>query len=153
MVSKLNENLIMNLQIGCPHCAALNRVPEERLADGAKCGKCGNPLITGQPVEATDLTFANQAEKTQVPVVIDFWAPWCGPCQQFAPTFSQAAAELSPNVRLVKVNTEENPNLAARFGIRSIPTLLVMKNGQEVTRVNGAMPPAMFKQWVQQQLG
>lgn len=136
-------------QIACPHCLAVNRLPEDKPAEKARCGKCRTALFTGHPVEADEKTFDTLVNRTDVPVVVDFWAPWCGPCRMMAPAYEQAAQQLEPGVRLVKVDTQANPGLAARYGIRSIPTLAVFKDGREVTRQAGAMPLPQLLRWIE----
>ncbi len=138
--------------IMCPHCSGLNRVPDEKLSTQAVCGKCKDNLFTGQPVEMTGEQFLRALQKTDQPLVVDFWAPWCGPCKNFAPIFSQAAAQLEPKARFIKINTEVEQQIAGQFNIRSIPTLAVFKAGQEVTRVSGAMDLGGFTQWVNQSI-
>ncbi len=134
--------------IVCPHCHAVNRIPSQRLGDGPKCGKCGNRLFNQHPVELTTATFDKHIARNDIPVLVDFWAPWCGPCKMMAPAFEQAAAQLEPGIRLVKVNTEIEQGLGARHGIRSIPTLALFKGGKEVTRQAGAMGAADIVNWV-----
>ncbi len=138
--------------IMCPHCSGLNRVPDEKLSTQAVCGKCKGNLFTGQSIEMTGEQFLRALHKTDQPLVVDFWAPWCGPCKSFAPVFSQAAAQLEPKARFIKINTEAEQQIAAQFNIRSIPTLAVFKAGQEVTRVSGAMDLGGFTQWVNQSI-
>lgn len=128
------------LHITCAHCAATNRVPAARLGDDPTCGRCGRALLAGEPVELTDANFEAVVSKTDLPVVVDFWAPWCGPCRTMAPAFEQAAAQLKGRALLVKVNSDDNPHTASRFGIRSIPTLVKLDHGRELSRRSGALP-------------
>ena len=115
--------------VACPHCAATNRVPTERLADDPVCGRCGAALLAGQPVELSDATFDKVVSASDLPVVVDFWAPWCGPCRQMAPQFEQAAGTLKGQALFVKLNSDANPKTSARFGVRSIPTLVKLQRG------------------------
>jgi len=135
----------------CPHCHAANRVPAARLADGGTCGKCKAPLFAGQPVDLDAGNFDRHVGRSDIPVLVDFWAPWCGPCRSMAPAFAQAARQLEPEFRLAKVNAEDEQALAARFGIRSIPTLALFRNGREVARQAGAMDQASLVRWVRSQ--
>lgn len=139
--------------VACPHCAGLNRLPAAKTVAAPVCGKCKLLLFSGMPVEVTSANFANLVEKSELPIVLDFWASWCGPCQNFAPVFSQAAAELEPDFRFGKVNTEQQQQLATRFQIRSIPTLMLIQKGQIVAQLSGALPKQQFYQWLQQQSG
>ena len=132
----------------CPDCQAPNRIPSSRLADGARCGKCKQPLFGGHPIALTDQTFDKHLSRSGIPLIVDFWAPWCGPCKMMAPFFEQAAAELEPDVRLAKVNTDENRALAMRYQINSIPTTAVFKGGREVARQPGAMNLPQLLQWI-----
>jgi thioredoxin 2 len=140
------------LHIVCPHCDAVNRLPPSRLADGGNCGKCHRPLFAAEPLPLNAGRFVRHAQNSDIPLLIDFWAPWCGPCRMMAPAFEQAAAQLEPHVRLVKVNTEEQQQLGAQYGIRSIPTLLLLRNGREIARQPGAMDAAGIIAWTRQQL-
>ena len=133
----------------CPHCSAVNRIPNQRLSDRPNCGKCKQPLFTGEPQNLTQTTMAKVIANSDLPVVVDFWAPWCGPCQMMGPIFSQMTAELEPYVRMAKVNTEQEQQLGAQFGIRSIPTLAIFKGGKEVARQSGVLQPAQLKAWIQ----
>jgi len=130
------------LMIGCPACGATNRVPGDKIAEGRApvCGKCKAPLLVGKPQPVTDATFAQDVEGSPVPVLVDAWAPWCGPCHMIAPIIDQLAAELAGRVRVVKLNVDDNPRTAARFDLRSIPTLLVLKGGREIDRLVGVQP-------------
>lgn len=138
--------------IMCPKCGGLNRVPDEKISTQPTCGKCKSALFTGSPIEMTGEQFLRALQKTDQPLVVDFWAPWCGPCKSFAPTYSKAAAQMEPNARFIKINTEIEQQIGAQFNIRSIPTLAIFKNGQEVTRVSGAMDLGGFTQWVNQNI-
>ncbi|MCR6701661.1 MAG: thioredoxin TrxC [Dokdonella sp.] len=140
------------LQIACPHCHALNRVSAARLGDGPVCGRCRRALFAGTPFELGAAHFDAHATRSDLPLVVDFWAPWCGPCRTMAPAYAQAAAVLEPQVLLAKVDTEAEPALGARFGIRSIPTLAVFLRGRELARQAGAMPMQAIVAWVRQQL-
>jgi len=136
-----------HVQVACPACLAANRVPADRLGEDPKCGKCGTQLLDGAPVELGERQFEEFVRRTELPVLADFWAPWCGPCRQMAPHFERAAQTLRDRVRLVKVNTEEAPGLAARYAIRAIPTLLLFKDGAEVKRASGAMDAGALARW------
>lgn len=137
------------LHIVCPACNATNRIPADKLGAAPKCGKCRKPLFAKQPLELTTANFQSHINRNDIPVVIDFWAPWCGPCKMMAPAFKEAAAQLEPGVRLAKVNTEAQQALGAQFGIRSIPTMIMFRNGREVARQSGAMGSADIVRWVQ----
>ncbi len=129
----------MSLHIVCPHCHATNRVPQERLDASPQCGACHLALFTAQPIELTESSFNRHISHNDIPALVDFWAPWCGPCKMMTPIFAKAATILEPKIRLVKINTEEQQALAARYNIRSIPTLSLFKGGQEIARQAGAM--------------
>jgi len=136
------------LHIVCPHCEQVNRIPATRLVEAPKCGHCHQPLFTGHALELTAPSFQRHLERNDIPLVVDFWAPWCGPCQMMAPEYTAAAGELEPNVRLAKVNTEVEASLAGGFGIRSIPTLMLFRAGREVARQSGALGKSDIVRWV-----
>ena len=135
----------------CPSCQGVNRVPAERITESPTCGKCKSSLLDGSPVEGTVLNLPAILNSSQ-PVVIDFWATWCNPCVGFAPIFSDVATERAGKVRFVKIDTEAQQQLAAQYQIRSIPTVMVFKNGQRVDSINGALPKSQFDQWLNQAL-
>lgn len=137
-----------SLHLVCPHCHAINRVPQTRLKQGPSCGQCHQPLFTGHPAELTGANFGKHISRNDIPVLVDFWAPWCGPCKMMAPQFIQAASLLEPQVRFVKVDTEAEQSLGAQYNIRSIPTLALFKGGREVARQAGAMSAQDIVRWV-----
>ena len=134
----------MTSLVRCPSCGATNRLPVDGIARGTKavCGRCKTPLAAAGPVTVTDATFTDEIERSPLPVLVDLWAPWCGPCRTVAPIVDQIAAELAGRVKVAKMNVDDNPATSARFGVRSIPTLLVFKDGREVDRIVGAQPKA-----------
>ncbi len=138
--------------LACPHCAAMNRVPVTRLGEQPQCGRCHAPLFTGAPLALGEADFDRHALRSTLPLLVDFWAPWCGPCLQMAPHFQQAAPLLEPALRLAKVDTDASPGLGNRFGIRSIPTMVLLRDGVEVARQAGAMTREQIVQWARAQL-
>ena len=141
------------LVVACPTDATLNRVPRARLDGNPKCGRCHNPLFAGKVVELNGANFDSHALKSDLPIVIDFWAEWCGPCRMMTPNFEMAAPRLEPRVRLGKLDTEAEAAIAGRYGIRSIPSMVMLKKGREIARTSGAMPTSAIVDWVEKSLG
>jgi thioredoxin 2 len=136
-------------QIVCGACGQINRVPTERPAKMARCGACHKPLFTAHPAEVDEVGFERHVAHSSIPILVDVWAPWCGPCRTMTPMFEQAAAVLEPEVRLLKLNADEAPGISARLGIRSIPTLLLLRSGQVIARSSGAMNTQQIVTWTQ----
>ncbi|WP_233505915.1 thioredoxin TrxC [Rhodoferax lacus] len=137
----------------CTSCNAVNRIPAERHGKEINCGKCHLPLFGSAPLSVNQAAFSIQIAKSDLPVVVDFWAPWCGPCKAMAPAFTQVSARMDSRARFIKVNTDDEQALGAQYGIRSIPTLAIFQSGKEIARIAGALPAASLEQWVNSHIG
>jgi thioredoxin 2 len=136
--------------IVCPNCTSVNRISSGRDARKAKCGRCHQPLFTGRPASASAKSFATHIQRNDIPVVVDFWAEWCGPCKAMAPVYERVTSEFEPEVRFLKVDTEAEPELSARYNIRSIPTLMLFRDGNVVAQQAGAMAAEALRSWLRQ---
>lgn len=139
------------MELACPHCLAINRVPDDRLGNDPKCGKCSAPLLPGKPIDLTADSFDRFIARAGLPVLVDFWAEWCGPCKMMGPIFQQVAAEMSSRVRFAKVDTEAHAQVSMRHHIKGIPSLILFKDGTEAARTSGAMEAHALKRWLASQ--
>lgn len=141
-----------SLHVVCPQCDGINRILQSRLGAGGQCGVCHTPLFSGKPLDLNQARFRRHLAKSDLPLLVDFWASWCGPCKMMAPVFTEAAGQLEPNIRLVKIDSEQEQALSGELGIRSIPTLILFKNGVESARLSGAMDLQNLLGWVRQHI-
>ena len=140
------------VHVVCPFCNTINRIPADKMSADPACGKCAKSVFPGKPIDLNAGNFMQHISRNDIPVVVDFWAPWCGPCKMMAPWYSEAAEKLEPRVRFAKLNTEQEQAIGGKFGIRSIPTLMLFRNGKEIARKAGAMQSAQIVSWIQSQL-
>jgi thioredoxin 2 len=138
------------IKIGCGHCNAINQIPEDKLGDNPGCGRCSEKLFTGKPIDLTSSNIPSVVGGSDIPVLVDCWAEWCGPCKSFAPVFEQTTQEMEPRIRFAKLDTEAHQEFSTKWNIRSIPTLILFRDGKEVDRVSGALPLPQLRQWLEQ---
>lgn len=149
----MGAKMAESVKLTCTTCGQANRVPVARLAEAPKCGSCGDPLVTGKVAELDSRTHDKAVRGDELPILVDYWAPWCGPCRMMAPEFAKAAQALAPHVRLAKLNTEDHPEISQRAGIRGIPALILYHRGREIARLAGARPAAEIVAFVQSKIG
>jgi len=149
----LESDMSQTHKVVCPNCHTTNAIPSDKLAGGPRCGKCKQDIFNAHPVELQQSSFQRHVRYNDIPLLVDFWAPWCGPCRAMAPAFEQAAVQLGPNVRLAKLNTDDEQAIGAEYGIRSIPTMVLFRNGHEIARQSGAMMAGDIVRWTRAQLG